>query len=713
MQAVPMQLERAIASGGETAALVSRLDWARTPLGPMKDWPASLQISVSMCLTTSFPMAVNWGPDLIQIYNDAAIPVFAGKHPAAMGLSARTNFPEFWEFTALESIVEDIFRTALPFLAQDERVLVNRHGLLEEAYFTFSLSPILDDAGAVLGVLNTYVETTGRVLGDRRMATLRVLAERTIRARTASEACDEVRVALSSNPYDLRLVLLYLVNADGSSATLGGATGVAAGGAAAPRMLVARPPGDGFTWPLEEVLRTRQAVLVEDLPAKVDLGPPEGRTSPPHTAVVLPLARSSAVAPAGILVAGLSPRLRFDDAYRGFLQLVAAQVAAGIASAEAYEETHQRAERFAEIDRAKSIFYTNISHEFRTPLTLILAPVEDLLREEDGRLTSSQRDKLLALRRSALRLRRLVSGLLDLSRVEAGSLELQSETVDLANLTRETASAFEAAMRLAGLRFTVDCPPLPHAVRIDRSVWETIVPNLLSNALKYTTHGSVTLRLRAIDGCVRLTVQDTGAGIASAALPHVFERFYRAPESTARSIEGTGIGLALVQELVHALGGDVGVASKPGAGSTFTVEIPFEGGAAAPATSASSGEGAATSGAETTAFVQEAESWMELQSPPPEQQAHAEPPPGRSRVLVVEDNPDMRQYLLQILRRDYEVRAVADGYAALDAIAASPPDLVVSDVLMPGLDGLALLRALRTEPSTCAIPLILVTARTS
>jgi DNA-binding response OmpR family regulator len=208
---------------------------------------------------------------------------------------------------------------------------------------------------------------------------------------------------------------------------------------------------------------------------------------------------------------------------------------------------------------------------------------------------------------------------------------------------------------------------------------------------------------------VRLTVQDTGAGIPAAALPHVFKRFYRAPELAARSIEGTGIGLALVLEFVQALEGDVGVASEHGTGSTFTVEIPFEGTPAAPATARA--DHAATSGAETAAFVQEAVSWTEPRSPHPEQRPLLQLPQGRSRVLVVEDNPDMRQYLVQVLRREYEVSAVADGQAAVEAIAASPPDLVVSDIVMPGLNGLALVRALRAHSSTCAIPVILVTAR--
>lgn len=713
MQAVPTQLERATAAGGESGALVRRLDWSRTPLGPISAWPPSLQSAVSTCLATGFPMAVNWGRDLIQIYNDAAIPVFANKHPEAMGRSARTNFPEFWDLSTVEAIVQHIFATALPFRAEDERVMVRRHGLLEEAYFTFSLSPILDDDGTVLGILNTYVETTSRVLGERRMATLGALAEREVRARTATEACAEALGAVSANPYDLRFVLLYLVDSSGSSAALAGATGIASGAPAAPHRIEVHPsagPSPGtFTWPLEAVLQSRQPVFVQDLASRVDLGPRKGRTSPPHDALVLPLVRSSEAAPAGMVVVGLSPRLRLDDTYRGFLQLVAAQIAAGIGSAEAYEEASERARRLAEIDRAKNVFYSNISHEFRTPLTLMLAPVEDLLHDPEAPLTPAQRERLLALRRNALRLRRLVGGLLDLARIEAGSLELQSEETDLADLTREVASAFESAMSSAGLRFVVDCPPLPHPVRIDRNAWETIVPNLLSNALKYTSRGSVTLRLRPSGDRVRLVVQDTGIGIPPAALPHVFERFYRGRESEARSIEGTGIGLALVRELVRALGGEVTVESAPGEGSTFTVEIPF---GQAPAGGQPS-ERSAASQTGTAAFVQEAEKWVERREPSPARptEAPGAKPGAHPRVLVAEDNPDMRQYLVDVLGRDHEVRAVADGREALSAIRKFRPDLVLSDVVMPGLDGLTLVRELRSDPATRSIASILITAR--
>jgi signal transduction histidine kinase len=650
-------------------------------------------------------MVVNWGRQLTQIYNDAAIPVYGEKHPEAMGRTAHTNFPEFWESLPVQALVDGIFETARPFRAEDQRILIRRHGILEEAYFTFSISPLLDDNGQVLGILNTYVETTARVLGERRMGTLRRLAERAVHARRPSEACTEAITALADNPYDLRFVLLYLADRGGTSLSLAGATGIEAGGPASPRSLGTHLPDDAFAWSFEKVVQNRTAILIADLASKVDLGAWPGRPSKPRDAFVLPLVRSADAPPTGILVVGLNPRGHLDDAYRGFLELVATQIATCVGSAEAYEEARERADRLAEIDRAKDVFYSNISHEFRTPLTLLLAPIEDLLREDGGRLNEGQQQALLAARRSAMRLRRLVNGLLDLAGLEAGRLTLVAEPTDLAHFTREIASTVESSMASARLRFVVDCPPLPRAARIDRNAWETIVLNLLSNARNYTRRGGVTLRLCAVDDRIRLVVSDTGSGIPPAVLPHIFDRFYRSPESGARSVEGTGLGLSLVREFARALGGDVSASSTPNEGSTFTVEVPFE---HAGSETLEGSERVAQHGRP----IPDSDAQLDTAEPAPIIPESVDAEGARPRVLVVEDNPDMRQYLAQVLARDYEVHAVGDGDAALGSLPTFLPDLVLSDVLMPGIDGLALVRALRSSPQFRGIPAILITART-
>jgi signal transduction histidine kinase len=583
MQAVPVRLERALGAGGMTGALVRRYDWSHTPLGPMAKWPVPLQTAVSMCLSTSFPVVVNWGGEFIQIYNDAAIPVFGNKHPRALGRPARTNFPEFWEFSRIESITRNIFETGLPFRAEDQRVLVNRKGALEEAYFTFSLSPILDSHGASHGILNIYVETTSRVLGERRMATLRVLAERGLRARTAAEACGEALAALSSNPYDLRFVLLYLADREGASAALAGAAGVAVGSPVAPPTLLAQPSRRGFAWPLEQALHAREAVIVKDLPSKVDLGTWPGRTTPPRDALLLPLARSSDAAPAGVLVAGLSPHLPLDEAYRSFLQLVATGTAAAIGCAEAYEEASARAERLAELAQmrreaaesaAKDTFIATVSHELRTPLSSIKLALHVLAREAaHGASVASAR--LATSRRAVARMENLVDDLLSVSAIKSGMLTLRRERTDLVALCQ--AAADEQTL-ITKREISVELPSWPVFAYVDPHRIQQVVGNLASNALKYSpADRSVVLQLRRTDAEAIITVRDEGPGIPADALPHLFERYYRVPgvEVRAGSSVGLGLGLFVSQAMVSQHGGSIEVETEVGRGTTFVVRLPL------------------------------------------------------------------------------------------------------------------------------------------
>jgi signal transduction histidine kinase len=415
--------------------------------------------------------------------------------------------------------------------------------------------------------------------------------------------------------------------------------------------------------------------------------------------------------PGGTLVLGISPQRPFDDQYRSFLDLVAGQLATAVANARAHEVERKRAESLAELDRAKTVFFSNVSHEFRTPLTLMLAPLEDALADAAQVLPPAQRERMELVRRSGLRLQKLVNTLLDFSRIEAGRAQACYVPLDLATLTADLASSFRSAIERAGLQLVVDCPPLGEPAHADRDMWEKIVLNLLSNALKFTFEGEIAVSLRRAQSGFELCVRDTGAGIPGAELTHVFTRFHRVEGARSRTHEGTGIGLALVQELVRLHGGSVRVESVEGRGSTFTVSIPA-GKAHLPADRIGAARAHPATSPGVEAFVEEALRWLpDADSPAAGHPVRAAAAGPAARILWADDNADMREYVRRLLAASYEVEAVGDGAAALAAIRRRRPDLVVADVMMPTLDGLGLVRALRDDPQTAALPVILLSAR--
>jgi PAS domain S-box-containing protein len=382
-----------------------------------------------------------------------------------------------------------------------------------------------------------------------------------------------------------------------------------------------------------------------------------------------------------------------------------------ITEKKAYErEIARQREELAQLDKLKTQFFANISHEFRTPLTLMMGPLEDALAAPAG-LSADNRERLDLAHRNALRQLKLVNTLLEFSRIEAGRMEASFEPTDLAALTADLASVFRSTIERAGLMLIVDCPPLPEPVYVDRAMWEKLVLNLLSNAFKFTFEGAIHVSLRAVGNAARFTVRDTGTGIPEDELPRLFERFHRVKHARGRSFEGSGIGLALVKELVRLHGGEVTVESTEGSGSAFTVTVPF-GSAHLPADrlDAPRDQTAADPGAQ--AFVQEALRWL------PDEHAgvatDVEPPSADvragSRILVADDNADMREYIRRLLTA-YDVVTVADGAAALRSARARRPDLVLTDVMMPGVDGLELMRAFRADPALSYVPVILLSAR--
>ncbi len=683
--------EDCLAGGGELGALMRSMDWSRTPLGPVASWPQSLRTSVSIMLASGFAVVVAWGPEHIFLYNDRYRPILgATKHPMALGSRGADIFPEIWEF------VGPLFRKTLAgeTVALDDVLLpLDRNGYLEECYFTLSYSPIRDESGGIGGLLAIVAETTERVRGVRRLRTLRDLASIAPRAHTAEEACENAARTLSENPTDVPFALLFLLDAEGETARLVGRTGIDGEvGTAAER------------WPLGEAARSGHVVVVDDVHDR--FGALSGGTypEPTRTALVLPLTRPGLAHPYGFLVAGVSPRRALDEGTRTFFELTADHVATAITNALSHEAERRRAEAFAEIDRAKTTFFSNVSHEFRTPLTLMLAPIEEMRTEHDG-----GDERLDLLHRNALRLLKLVNTLLEFSRIEAGRVQASYEPTDLAALTADLASSFRSAVERAGLRLVVECPSLPEPVYVDHDMWEKIVLNLLSNAFKFTFDGTITVRLRAVDEAVELEVEDTGVGIEEPELPRLFERFHRVEGARSRSHEGSGIGLALVQELVRAHGGEIRVESAVGRGTTFRIRVP-RGTAHLPKEHIRAEHMLVSTATGAAPYVHEAMRWLAPTDLPPAAPVRAGSGP-RERILVADDNGDMRDYIARLLRESWEVEAVGDGRAALDAMRRNPPDIVLADVMMPGLDGFALLRAVRSDPALRDTPVVLLSAR--
>ena len=709
--------DNTLSGGGEMGRLMREQDWTATPLGPVSHWPQSLRTTVSICLASRFPIIIFWGPQLRQFYNDAYRPILGmSKHPRALGQRAEECWPEIWD--VIGPMLQGVLTTGEATWSENQLLLLDRNGYVEETYFTFSYSPIRDESGEVSGVFCAVTETTNEVLAARRLATLRALAANTAEEHSAEDVCRVAVNTLASNSADLPFTQLYLLDSARSTARLVSQAGLV--GEALPALATVDLADPDAPWPFSQVVESGLVDLQAYSEEFVALNDP-----PPTSALVLPITRVGEARPYGFLIAGINPRHDLDDDYRGFLSLVTGQVATAISSARTLQDARERADALAELDRAKTTFFSNVSHEFRTPLTLLLGPLETLMVDTREPLTSSQRAQIEMARRNGLRQLKLVNTLLDFSRIEAGRVEALYEPTDLARLTVDLTSAFRSTIEQAGLRLLVEVPQLPEAMYVDQEMWEKIVLNLLSNAFKFTLQGEIRVQLCTDDENVLLSVADTGVGIDAQELPHLFERFYRAHPAQARTYEGSGIGLALVQELVRMHGGRIDVTSRLGVGTTFVVSIP-RGSAHLPADRLGRSHTPSSASVGAELYVEEALRWL-----PESVQAHEDedmgslpgaatptvplsplaPPSSATRILVVDDNTDMRDHLRRLLGPIYIVRTVSDGKAALQTARAWLPDLILTDVMMPQLNGFELLAALRADARTRFIPVIVLSAR--
>jgi PAS domain S-box-containing protein len=708
-----------LSGGGDVGELMRRQDWSQTPLGPIRSWSPALRMMVKFLLANRFPQLLWWGPEFCSLYNDAYVPILGGKHPRALGQPVSEVWDEIWD--VLKPLIETPFNGGPATWMEDIPLEINRRGFVEETHFTIAYSPVPDETipSGIGGVLATVHEITQKVVAERRGAALRDLGARSVEPKSPLAACTIAVDTLARYSKDVPFVFVYLLAENRESAHL--ACGTGTGEPICPPTISLAAPATDQIWPVAKLLETSEIQLVHDLQKRFGRVPQGPWSDPPSTAALVPIRSNIPHQLAGFLVVGISARLQFDESYRDFLDLLSTQIATTIASARASEEERKRAEALAEINRAKTLFFSNVSHEFRTPLTLMLGPLEDTL-SHPSTLPAEDYVRLKLAHRNSTRLLKLVNALLDFSRIEAGRMQAVYKPTDLAPFTCELAAMFRSATERAGLQLLVNCSRLSQPVYVDREMWEKIVFNLLSNAFKFTFQGEIELSLKESAGFVELSVRDTGTGIPPEDLPHLFERFYRVKGALGRTFEGSGIGLSLVQELVKLHGGTVRVASEINCGSTFTVSIPL--GNEHLRADRLDDSSTLESSVRAESYVQEALRWLPdtevvsegvpfsayvstLESPD-RSRMDAAPLP---RILLADDNADMRDYVRGLLRGRYDVQTVPDGAAALQSARQRRPDLILSDVMMPRLDGFGLLQALRADEALKSIPVILLSAR--
>jgi signal transduction histidine kinase/serine phosphatase RsbU (regulator of sigma subunit) len=696
-------MRETLAAGGRVGRDLLEVDWSSTPLGEPDEWPQSLRSAIQIVLGSKFSMWMAWGPELTFFCNDAYRRDTLGtKYPWALGRPAREVWSEVWSY--IEARLGTVMSGESTW-DDSLQLFLERNGYVEETYHTFSYSPLPDVDGTIRGLLCVVAEVTEQVVNERRMNTLRDLG---IRVSTAETVADAVRAGcdhLAGNAESLPWVAAYLFDED-RGAVLAGTAGIVPGHAAAPRRLEYGDPDP--VWPVRDMARGAH-VTVGGIDRRFEDLPTGAWEVPPETAVLVPLPRPMQPTPYGFLVLAANRHRPVDKSFFDFADLIAGHFAAAITDATAMEQERERSEALSRLDQAKSDFLANVSHELRTPLTLLIGPAEDALADERHPLDDLQRRRLEVIARNGGRMLGLVNTLLDFSRLDALHHESTFQPTDLRRYTAELASMFESAVEREGLRLTVG-GSFEGKAYVDRGHWAKIVLNLLSNAFKFTFEGGVTVSVDRDGDRAVLRVADTGTGITEEELPRIFDRFHRVRGASSRNIEGSGVGLALVSQLVDMHAGEVGVTSTPGEGSTFTVTIPL-GRDHLPVEHVVEEADELPLLATTGSLVQQTLSSLEGG-----RGSETVPVRGGERrdsatVLVVDDNEDMRTYLADLLADAYRVLTAVDGVEALEVLRAAPVDIVITDVMMPRLDGFGLLSRMKQDAVLAAVPVIILSAR--
>ncbi|HEY0744821.1 MAG TPA: ATP-binding protein [Chryseosolibacter sp.] len=688
-----------LTGGGEMGERIRNFDWSATALGPVETWPRSLRTCVQIMLTSRQPIWIGWGNDLIKLYNDPYISIVKGKHPWALGKPASVVWADIWQDIA--PMLQKVMYKNEGTYVEEQLLIMERNGYPEETYYTFSYTPVAGDHGATEGMICFNSDDTERIVSERQLATLTQLSNALNDAKSDRDVFGKAIESIEKNPSDFPFAAIYKFQ--GETLALTASTGFSSSGALPHevRLSDASPLANAMRHAIDnrslDILSGVHELLGETPKGKWNVSSDQ--------AIVLPILQRGQKDAFGFLVTGANPYQLLKGKYLNFFNLVADQIATSLVNVHALEEERKRLEALAEIDKAKTTFFSNISHEFRTPLTLLLGPIEDLLN--DHTLDEDKKAKTEVAYRNAHRMQKLVNLLLDFSRIEAGRMEANFQLVDIASLTTDLASSFRSAVEKAGMKLSVSASPLTRAALVDVEMWEKIVLNLLSNAFKYSERGSIDVAVRQSDSAVHVSVSDTGVGIPEHELDNIFKRFHRVQNTRGRSQEGTGIGLAMVKELVKLHNGDISVKSRVGEGSTFTVTLPL-----APDLLPAERKNLFANRSRHTDnfYAEEASQWVHNGNGSSKhvQDAKTEKP---HTILLADDNADMRSYVQRLIEPHHNVLIAKDGEEAYDLALKHVPDLVLSDIMMPRLDGFGLLAKLKGTMPTRNIPVIFLSAR--
>ncbi|HEY2722530.1 MAG TPA: ATP-binding protein, partial [Chitinophagaceae bacterium] len=699
--AIPFKISF-LEGGGELGEMIRSYDWSKTSLGSPESWPQSLKTCVRIMLTSRQPIWIGWGKELIKLYNDPYKAIVGGKHPWALGQPASAVWKDIWQ--DIEPMLKTVMEKDEGTYVESQLLIMVRNGYPEETYYTFSYTPIPGDRGGTAGMICANTDDTERIIGERQLRTLKDLGKSLAEMQTVDDVYKNAAKILRENPKDFPFAVLYKIDNDGRNAAIIAHAGIDKEQTVFPSSIDLLNPKEG-TLNFCRAFTSREIVLSENNGRRKNLPKGAWEIEASHF-VHIPIITSRSNFPSAIMTTALNPYRIYDETYRQFTSLVADQIALEVSNVMAYQEERKRAEALAEVDKAKTLFFSNISHEFRTPLTLMLGPLEELLNSPKE-LGEEQKNKIETTHRNAIRLLRLVNNLLDFSRIEAGKARAQFQLTNISEYTKELASIFRSVIENANLEFIVNMDSINKPVYVDKNMWEKIVLNLLSNAFKYTLQGSVSISIAEKNGCVELKVKDTGIGIPEEELPKMFQRFHRVQNAPGRSFEGTGIGLSLVSELAKIHGGTVAVASRLGEGSEFAVVIPVGKNHLA-ADQVFEKDMEYKQGLANT-FLEEAEALVKQAGGTSKKDFEGNQ--AGSYVLVVDDNADMRNYLKNLLGKLYQVETANNGIEALKKINKQAPSLVLSDTMMPLMDGIELVKIIKAETKWNHTPVILLSAR--